>query len=462
MRAAVAAADGPVVRSHRSEVRGDQMSPVPRRGGRECSVGQDAESLGPPQVRAQPCRGSAEGRVLAQILGSVRRRRWPAPCRPERAWSAACSRSRPSRGRLLSRAPAGAPVNAVEHVDLAGGRGGHVVDLHAPAGGVLPFQVDGMVFDECGRQRHRYGVSHDPHCHRHHSDTAGPARFCPDASAHRIPAVLAGRTAPAPKRARARSAARSDAAGPVVVGAEGQLPGGGGGVAEFARAQGQRADPGPLESQSAVQRVGRGAESGVCAVASGRVRLRVIDACPVRSAYWTVRVSTRRSAARRGGGRRAVRSGGSGRPAGGRRRTRRVRSGVRRRPCGRGAGPDAGGVDSGRAVARSSRPEAAPRMRWRVSSGWPRDPVGGAQSVRGQGAGGGRADAGQRGGGEPGEEPVTASGRPGPREWRRAPRWAASRASSGLGPMPTVTSRPWSAAARIRIRAASPAASRSK
>ncbi|MET4644467.1 hypothetical protein ABID95_004216 [Streptomyces atratus] len=61
-----------------------------------------------------------------------------------------------------------------------------------------------------------------------------------------MPAVLAGRTAPGPKGAGPVGCG-FDAAGLVVVGAERQLPGGGRGVAEVARAQG--ADPGPLQPQ---------------------------------------------------------------------------------------------------------------------------------------------------------------------------------------------------------------------
>ncbi|MET7527554.1 hypothetical protein ACFYSJ_30955 [Streptomyces sp. NPDC005248] len=67
-----------------------------------------------------------------------------------------------------------------------------------------------------------------------------------------MPAVLAGRTAPGPKRARAWSAAASMRRVLSSSGAEGQLPGGGRGVAEVARAQGEGADQGPLQPHGQV------------------------------------------------------------------------------------------------------------------------------------------------------------------------------------------------------------------
>src|SRR5690606_4921854 len=54
----------------------------------------------------------------------------------------------------------GVTVDAVEGVNLTCGRGGDVFNPHAPAVGVLALQVDRMVIDERGRQRHGYGVSH--------------------------------------------------------------------------------------------------------------------------------------------------------------------------------------------------------------------------------------------------------------------------------------------------------------
>lgn len=108
---------------------------------------------------------------------------------------------------------------------------------------------------------------------------------------------------------------------------------------------------------------------GLCAVASDRVRLRVIDDCPARSAYRTVRVSARqvcRSSRRRAPSCsvRWVRAA----------RWRAASDSSWPKRCSastvRGGAPGATRVGSMPAArSRSSRPEAAPRMRWRVSSG---------------------------------------------------------------------------------------------
>ncbi|GAA0630452.1 hypothetical protein GCM10009535_02280 [Streptomyces thermocarboxydovorans] len=55
-----------VMGRHGGEVGGDQVGVVSGAGGRDGSVGEDAQGFGPGQVVARPCRGPAERRVLGQ------------------------------------------------------------------------------------------------------------------------------------------------------------------------------------------------------------------------------------------------------------------------------------------------------------------------------------------------------------------------------------------------------------